>query len=311
VLLETLTGVRSARIVGLPSGQINDVHVLTGTEVPVEQTVRNVESALLGHFNVYLDPRKVTVVQQSGAPPEAPKPTAPSPFPRVRGIAEQERAWDDPRSALVDSAPAQPLSVAPSERRPPPASAPEAPAPDPAPLPDPTYAIELDPAPPMEERVVFLGHAVESVRSGRLRMRVALEWRGQRCVGETHGAGLARSRLEGFATATLRAMEAALESSVDDPRQDTPTLSLDGVEIVEAFDREFVLVAVRATVRHKVTALTGAAAIEDSRDRAVILATLQAIDRRARAFVEDADPEGGDDRDTGDSYDDEVFQIWA
>ena len=59
-------------------------------------------------------------------------------------------------------------------------------------------------------------------------------------------------------------------------------LQLDGVKMVEAFDRRFVLVAVHALAGREVQALSGAAAVEESTDRAVILATLQATDRWAR-----------------------------
>ena len=60
------------------------------------------------------------------------------------------------------------------------------------------------------------------------------------------------------------------------------SLQLDGVKTVEAFDRRFVLVAVHALAGREVRALSGAASIEESSDRAVILATLQATDRWVR-----------------------------
>ena len=59
-------------------------------------------------------------------------------------------------------------------------------------------------------------------------------------------------------------------------------LQLDGVKTVAAFDRNFVLVSVHALSGGRVQGLAGAAAVEESPDRAVILATLQATDRWAR-----------------------------
>ena len=59
-------------------------------------------------------------------------------------------------------------------------------------------------------------------------------------------------------------------------------LSLDGVKLVDAFDRRFVLVAVHALHGREIKSLAGAAAIDDSSDRSVILATLQATDRWVR-----------------------------
>ncbi|HIF07685.1 MAG TPA: hypothetical protein EYQ64_12270 [Gemmatimonadetes bacterium] len=63
------------------------------------------------------------------------------------------------------------------------------------------------------------------------------------------------------------------------------TLALDGVKVVDAFDRRFVLVAVHAITGRDVTSLAGAAVVEESTDRAAILATLQATDRWVRGKV--------------------------
>lgn len=68
-LLQTLTGVVSVRIaVDGSNGSIDAVHVLTTDEVPPKQTVRNVESALMAHFGLRVDHRKVSVATtQDGA----------------------------------------------------------------------------------------------------------------------------------------------------------------------------------------------------------------------------------------------------
>jgi len=63
------------------------------------------------------------------------------------------------------------------------------------------------------------------------------------------------------------------------------TLALDGVKLVDAFDREFALVAVHAISGREVTPLAGTCEVERSPDRAVILATLQATDRWIRGQV--------------------------
>jgi hypothetical protein len=60
-LIASLPGVISARIIEVEGGGAGDIHVLTGTEVPAKQTVRNVESALLAHFGVRVDHRKISV----------------------------------------------------------------------------------------------------------------------------------------------------------------------------------------------------------------------------------------------------------
>jgi hypothetical protein len=60
-LIASLPGVISARIVEVEGGGVGDIHVLTGTDVPPKQTVRNVESALVAHFGVRIDHRKISV----------------------------------------------------------------------------------------------------------------------------------------------------------------------------------------------------------------------------------------------------------
>ena len=62
-LLRSLTGVVSARVVGKPNGEIDEVHLLTTEEVGAKQTVRNVESALLAEFGLSVDHRKISVAQ--------------------------------------------------------------------------------------------------------------------------------------------------------------------------------------------------------------------------------------------------------
>ena len=141
-------------------------------------------------------------------------------------------------------------------------------------------------------------------------MKVALEWRGENCVGEASGADLARARMEGFALATLRAIEAALHPSLSASERDGKTVTLDGVKLVEAFDRQFVLVAVNALLGGEITRLTGAAAVNDSKDRAVIMATLQATDRRVRAALQGTiRPGSGSGPGEGSTPD--PFDVWA
>ena len=62
-LLNSLRGVVSARVVARPGGVIEEIHLLTEGDVPPKQSVRNVESALLAHFGLKIDHRKVSVAQ--------------------------------------------------------------------------------------------------------------------------------------------------------------------------------------------------------------------------------------------------------
>ena len=134
-----------------------------------------------------------------------------------------------------------------------------------------------------EERILFVGHQTESQRAHRVRMRVAVEWKGERFEGETEGTDLPRTRLETTAEATLRAVAAAVADTTETSGRFT--LALDGVKQMDAFERRYVLVAVHAITDREVTPLSGAAGVTDAADRAVILATLQATDRWVRGRV--------------------------
>jgi len=136
--------------------------------------------------------------------------------------------------------------------------------------------------PRREGRILFLRHRVETERSHQVRISVSVEWVGQEFVGEASGADLPRSRLEISAKATLQAVEAAL-ASPDGPEDGAAVaLALDGVKLVDAFDRSFALVAANAIHDREITALAGAASVEDTPERAVIMAVLQATDRWVR-----------------------------
>lgn len=225
-LLLSLPGVVSARVVARPGGDVEEIHLLTTTEVKPKQTVRNVESALLARLDLHVDHRKISVAQTST---EKPAVLVPAPAP-----AEPERT------------------------------------------------IRILPEPkPYESRVLFYGHHVESERHNQVKHKVEIEWRGERYSGTASAADLPRPKLEAVAEATLRAVEAALQENLDEKRA-APTVSLDGVKVVEAFDRKFVLVAVHAIAGRDVSRLAGTHVADESTDRAAILATLQATDRWVR-----------------------------
>jgi hypothetical protein len=218
-LLLSLQGVVSARVVARPGGEVEEIHLLTTTDVKPKQTVRNVESALLAHLDLPVDHRKISVAQTTDKRAEPTEPEVP-----VRIVPEPK---------------------------------------------------------PYESRLLFYGHQMESERSNQVRHKVEIEWRGSRYVGEATAADLPRPKLEAVATATLRAVEQALEENLEDSRA-YPTLSLDGVKIIEAFDRRFVLVAVHAMSGRNLSRLAGTNVADESMDRAAILATLQATDRWVR-----------------------------
>jgi hypothetical protein len=94
--------------------------------------------------------------------------------------------------------------------------------------------------------------------------------------------------MEATGEATLRAVEAAVADVQDPPDSEgaaSVSLSLDGVKIVETFDRKFALVAVHAMSGRDIVSLAGTASVKDHPDRSVVLATLQAVDRWVRGKV--------------------------
>lgn len=217
-LLNSLTGVVSARMVTGTSGEIEEIHVLTTKDVSAKQTVRNVESALLAQLGINVDHRKISVAQTS---------------------AESSAGTNGQRSTGA--------------------------------------GVEFG-----ETRVLFLGHEFENENPHRLRARVKIEWRGERILGEAVGTDLPRTRLEILANAVLQGLEAILDPGEDGPHPDGAALALDGVKVVDAFDRSYVLVGVHAIHGRHVKRLSGAAPHDDVIERAVILATLQATDRWVR-----------------------------
>lgn len=60
-LLSTLPGVISAKIMAAPTGAVEEIHILTTTEVSPKQTVRNVESALIAHLGMRVSHKKISV----------------------------------------------------------------------------------------------------------------------------------------------------------------------------------------------------------------------------------------------------------
>lgn len=238
-LLRSLKGVVSVRIVARPGGGVEEIHMLTTHEVSPKLTVRNVESALMAHFGVQIDHRKVSVAQTHA------RPTV------------------DPEAVLPPSAAEDLAAVAASETR----------------LPFQPQLVR-DPEPTMaQSRIVFCAHQVQTERSHQVRMVVTVEWGGERFEGEATGPDLPRARLETMASATLNAIQTAM---AEEEIKDTPTLALDGVKAVDAFERRYVLVSVHAISGRNRTSLAGSAVVEDSADVAVIMATLQATDRWVR-----------------------------
>ncbi len=106
-LLATLPGVISAKIIAGDNGAVNEIHILTSTDVQPKATVRNVESALIAHLGMRVDHRKISVAttdtpkRVSGSMPAipeepvAPAAAAPVPAPVADGPGRRQLYFED------------------------------------------------------------------------------------------------------------------------------------------------------------------------------------------------------------------------
>lgn len=318
-LLDSLVGVLSAQV-SLEGETVREVHVLAapGTEVP--EVVQAVSSALRARFDLRVDRDGVFVARTrlNGSHDR------PSAAVRARGESGAALAVG-PRGGAGSSARGgepRPRSAGPSPERH--AAAPPVPeslSPPPWPersrsggpedVPEGTEEGDplgarlesssrrviprrIDDSRGMGSRLLFLGHQTAKRRFEAVEVGVELEWRGRPFHGTATVADHPDTRLQAPAVATLRAVEHALaQRPAGDPPVDL-TLTLGGVELVEAFGERHVMVSVSAGFGGGKARLTGCVEVEDSVELATILATLQATDRRVRAvllnFVPAADP---------------------
>ncbi len=118
--------------------------------------------------------------------------------------------------------------------------------------------------------VVFADLVVESPRPKRVQIKVLLKRGGAELEGVDEGVDEARSRVQLAARAAVKALEKDLEES---------GVVLEGVRIVDAFDRKIVLAAVHGVGGRNSQALIGACEIRESPEQAAVLAVLDATNR--------------------------------
>ncbi|HEX5437300.1 MAG TPA: hypothetical protein VFW98_09070 [Gemmatimonadaceae bacterium] len=123
----------------------------------------------------------------------------------------------------------------------------------------------------LQRRVYFENVEVQRSRSKGVTCRVTLRKGDQSYLGEAEGVESERSRAELAARATIMAL-AQVEST------DT-LLALAGCTLVDAFDRRFVFVGIRAHSGREMVMLTGSCEVKDSPETASVLAVLDATNR--------------------------------
>ena len=226
-LLATLPGVVSARIIASETGAVDEIHLLTSSDVAPKQTVRNVESALIAHLGMRVDHRKISVATTVTAP-------------RDEGRTDPRASRLTPGSQMrIDDQ----IAAA-------------------------TQAAETEAS---KRRLYFEDVEVRRSRVRGVACRVTLRKGTTTFVGESEGMESERSRVELAARATLAA--------ICDAEAGKRSLALDGVRMVDAFEREFVFVGITARVGRDTAFLTGTCEVRDGAETASALAVLDATNR--------------------------------
>lgn len=118
--------------------------------------------------------------------------------------------------------------------------------------------------------VVFGDLVIESPRPRRVAIRVILKHAGVELEGAEEGVDDARNRVQMAARAAVRALERDLEEA---------GVVLEGVRVVDAFDRKIVLAAVHGVGGRQSQLLLGSCEVKDSPEQAAVLAVLDATNR--------------------------------
>lgn len=118
--------------------------------------------------------------------------------------------------------------------------------------------------------VVFGDLVIESPRPRRVTMKVTLKHGGVELEGMEEGVDEARSRVQLAARACVKALERDLEEA---------GVVLEGVRVVDAFDRKIVLAAVHGVGGRSSQLLVGTCEVKESQETAAVLAVLDATNR--------------------------------
>jgi hypothetical protein len=107
-------------------------------------------------------------------------------------------------------------------------------------------------------------------RPHRINIQVSLTFEGVTETAEEESSDTPRSRVEAAAKAAITALDKLLADN---------SIALEGAKIVDAFDREFVFVAVQGLGGRETLLLTGTAEIRESAERSAVFAVLDATNR--------------------------------
>lgn len=111
-------------------------------------------------------------------------------------------------------------------------------------------------------------------RPHRVVIRVTLSFMGKTETAEEESSDTPKSKVDAAARAAVTVLDALLSDH---------SVALEGAKIVEAFEKEFVMVAVQGLGGREALLLIGTAEIKESAERAAVFAVLDATNRWAEA----------------------------
>ncbi|MEN8145168.1 MAG: hypothetical protein ABFS14_09475 [Gemmatimonadota bacterium] len=222
-LLVELEGVDSIKLVADGQGGIDEIHVLSSSDLGPKQVVRNIESALLAEFGLQIDHRKISVARVKG-----------SDLPRIPAAQPGTAGATDAASQAAGIGTDADLSLA-------------------------------------NNRTQLTDIRIERRAGQRVTSRVTLYLGDEKYSGDASGPDFDRSRLEVTATATLEAIEKALDGEI--------SLALHAVSHFESNSERLVVVSIRAAKGRERAYLSGVSRVVDSPEEAAVYACLNATNR--------------------------------
>jgi hypothetical protein len=127
-----------------------------------------------------------------------------------------------------------------------------------------------EPEPPPDSRIRFVS-ANLYVSGTRAQAQVELRWKGSPRIGTASGWGTRSGAHRMVAAATISAVQEYLD--------DAAAVSLEGIEIVRLGRREVVVVALELLAHREEKSLVGCCTVESDLQQAIVLATLNALNR--------------------------------
>lgn len=281
-LIATLPGVLSVRIVPTEMGAIDEIHVLTTSEVVPKNMVRNIESALMAQLGLRINHRKVSIATtldpvRAADVPSPPQGAAPYSYP------SKEVSEAIPGVASPAYVPALPAGEAQATSAPSAGSVTQTPTPTSASAPYKPAITQAATASSDTQGVgkrvlIFEDVEIRNSRSRGIVCRVTLSRDGNEYIGEAEGQDSERSRIDVAARATVKAISQATKATPGGDR----LLALEGSKLIDAFDREFVFASVMVHIGRESALLTGSCAVRESKEIAAVLAVLDATNRWMR-----------------------------